>query len=283
MGIKERWMSKKIRFISGLPRSGSTLLCNILFQNPNFYVTPTSGLINQVIGLRNSWDEDEAFKAIDYDLSQEIKFNTIKGLMQGYFKHTDAEVCFDKNRGWTTYTELLGNVMDDVKIIVCVRDIRDILASFEKLYRKTSGVRPTPLDKTDPVKSKTELGRIEILLGNDNIVGTAYNSIKDCVARGWGKNLIFVPYGSLTINPKQTMRQIYNFIEEPEFDHDFNNVEQKTIEDDSFHGYLKDGLHTIRSKVEPQTQQWDKIYSKETIVSPLWTEITKDAFFWKDL
>jgi sulfotransferase len=33
---------KKIHFINGMPRSGSTLLCNILAQNPKFHVTPTS-------------------------------------------------------------------------------------------------------------------------------------------------------------------------------------------------------------------------------------------------
>jgi len=30
---------KQVFFISGLPRSGSTLLCNILAQNPEFFVT----------------------------------------------------------------------------------------------------------------------------------------------------------------------------------------------------------------------------------------------------
>ena len=48
---------KKIFFISGLPRSGSTLLCNILAQNPAFFVTKaTSGCIEILFSIRNQWD-----------------------------------------------------------------------------------------------------------------------------------------------------------------------------------------------------------------------------------
>jgi sulfotransferase len=39
-------MKQKIFFNSTLPRSGSTLLQNIMGQNPEFHVTPTSGLID---------------------------------------------------------------------------------------------------------------------------------------------------------------------------------------------------------------------------------------------
>ena len=40
----EEKMDKKVFFQSSLPRAGSTLLQNILGQNPEFYVTPTSGV-----------------------------------------------------------------------------------------------------------------------------------------------------------------------------------------------------------------------------------------------
>ena len=36
---------EQIFFQSSLPRAGSTLLQNILGQNPEFYVTPTSGVL----------------------------------------------------------------------------------------------------------------------------------------------------------------------------------------------------------------------------------------------
>lgn len=34
---------RKLSLVSGLPRAGTTLLCQILNSNPTFHVTPTSG------------------------------------------------------------------------------------------------------------------------------------------------------------------------------------------------------------------------------------------------
>lgn len=48
-------MNKSIYFLAGLPRSGSTLLANILAQNPSIYVTPTSGIVDMLVQVRNSW------------------------------------------------------------------------------------------------------------------------------------------------------------------------------------------------------------------------------------
>ena len=42
---------EKIFFQSSLPRAGSTLLQNILGQNPNFYVTPTSGVLELLFSI----------------------------------------------------------------------------------------------------------------------------------------------------------------------------------------------------------------------------------------
>ena len=39
---------EKLFFQSSLPRAGSTLLQNIMGQNPDFYVTPTSGVLELV-------------------------------------------------------------------------------------------------------------------------------------------------------------------------------------------------------------------------------------------
>lgn len=48
-----------------MPRSGSTLLQNILGQNPDFYVTPTSGLLELIFGVRHNFTNCAEFKAQD--------------------------------------------------------------------------------------------------------------------------------------------------------------------------------------------------------------------------
>ena len=45
-------MEQKLFFQSSLPRAGSTLLHNIVGQNPDFFVTPTSGLVDLMLGTR---------------------------------------------------------------------------------------------------------------------------------------------------------------------------------------------------------------------------------------
>ncbi|MEX0598954.1 MAG: sulfotransferase [Candidatus Paceibacterota bacterium] len=49
---------KRFFFISGLPRSGSTLLCNILAQNDELFVSKaTSGCHDILFNVRNQWDK----------------------------------------------------------------------------------------------------------------------------------------------------------------------------------------------------------------------------------
>ena len=121
---------RKINFISGLPRSGSTLLTNILLQNPKFATTATSSLLDFLLQVRDNWNKLEGHKV--YEEGQD-KWAVISGIMQNYHK-TDKKVIFDKNRGWSTHIEFMEKATGDkAKVIACVRNLEDICASFEKL------------------------------------------------------------------------------------------------------------------------------------------------------
>jgi len=52
-------MPPRIAFQSSLPRSGSTLLSNIVGQNPEFHVTPTSGLLDLLYVARQQFSRGE--------------------------------------------------------------------------------------------------------------------------------------------------------------------------------------------------------------------------------
>src|ERR1035437_4192885 len=120
--------NKHFVFVSGLPRSGSTLLQNILAQNPRHYVTPTSGIIDILVNIRNQWTQNSAFKALPPKQSEELLHNVLRYALEGYFAHTDKQVCFDKSRGWLEYMEMAAAIVgtqDKVKCLVTVRDLRD--------------------------------------------------------------------------------------------------------------------------------------------------------------
>jgi sulfotransferase len=237
----------QLYFISGLPRSGSTLLANILAQNPAIHTTPTSACHDVMFVVKNNWKEWIEHKA-SKDLSDEENLRRVLNAILYSYHGTDRSIVIDKGRGWVSMMEMLDFAMGDhsPKVLVPVRKMSQIVASFEKLHRKNIHAQS---DRGDFYKAQTIRGRSEELLSEKGVIGLAYNRIKDALERGWGKNMFFVEFEDLTNDPKKTMFDIYNFLGLPQFNHDFDNVEQYTHEDDSVHGFQ--GLHTIRSKVEP--------------------------------
>lgn len=243
-------------FIAGLPRSGSTLLCNILAQNQRFHVTGTSGIMDVMFGVRNQWDNLVEFKAAPNDPA---KLRVLRGILDSYYSDIDKPVIFDKCRGWLSLLEMAEAVLGHkAKVLVPVRDIRDVLASFEKLWRANAATAQTSSEQgSNYFKFQNVEGRVDSWLSADQPVGLAYNRIRDAIVRGFGDRMFFVEYEKLTRNPQKVMADIYAFLGEKPFSHNFEHVEQVTWEDDSIHGFKN--LHTIRQKVEPMPPQWDKI------------------------
>ena len=243
-------------FIAGLPRSGSTLLANILAQNPRFHTTGTSGIMDIMFGVRNNWDKLIEFQAAPND---EAKIRVLRGILDGFYADVDKPVVFDKCRGWLSLLEMAETVLGyKAKVIVPVRDVRDVLASFEKLWRETSKTAQVPQEHPNYFKFQTVQGRCDVWLSAEQPLGLAYNRITDAIVRGYKDRMYFVDFDDLTREPKKVIDDIYKFLgEEDEFAHDFDYVKQVTWEDDTVYGFK--GLHDIRSKVEPMPAQWPVI------------------------
>ena len=274
--------SKTIHFLAGLPRSGSTLLANILAQNPKIHVTPTSGICDMLVQVRNGWDRNDAFQAMDRAESERVKGDVLRAMLQAYFGRVERPICIDKNRYWAEFLEMGAELIggrDRVKVLVTVRDLRDVVASFEKLYRKTSALGQVSQEASMALKFKTALGRAEVFVDDAQPVGRAYNAIRDAVTRGWYDRMHFIDFEDLTRRPQETMQGIYRFLDVAPYRHEFDNVEQVTFEDDFVYGF-KD-LHVIRAKVEPQPPAWPKVYDDAVFQSPTWKTIEDVAQFWK--
>lgn len=253
MAIKKQ--SKSYYFISGMPRAGSTLLANILAQNPRFHATATSGIMDIMYNVRNVWNELIEFKA-NPDSVAELR--VLRGILDSFFSNVSKPVIFDKSRGWLSEIEMAEAVLGHkVKILVPVRDIRDVLASFEKLHRKNAPYVKHPNAAVNYFKFQTVEGRTQMNMDSSQPTGLAYNRIIDALNRGFADRLLFVDFDDLTHNPEQTFKQIYTFLGEEYFEHNFENVEQVTFENDAIHG-IKD-LHKIRTKVAPVASDWIKI------------------------
>lgn len=242
-------MTRNLHYISGLPRSGSTLLCNILSQNPDFFVSKaTSGCHDILFSIRNQWDRLLEHKA------EGVDYNQLKRVLQSVlnsYHTTDKDIVFDKGRGWLSLIETVEFITGKTpKIIVPVRNISAILSSFEKLWRKNTGFSQWNIEQEDYFKAQTVDGRCEIWANQNQPVGMAYNRVRDAISRGYKNSLFFLEFEDLTSRPYQTMRKVYDYLELPYYEHNFNHVEQVTKEDDE-NVHRIPGLHSIRSVVEP--------------------------------
>jgi sulfotransferase len=242
-------MSKQFFFISGLPRSGSTLLCNILAQNPEVHVSKaTSGLHDVLFGIRNQWDRliEHQAEGTDYERLRRV----LRGVFENYHD-TDKNIIIDKGRGWLSLIEMAEFALGvPVKILCPVRDVSEILASFEKLWRKTTGKSQWNFEQNDYTLAQTVAGRCEIWSRRDQPVGLAYNRVNDAIARGHREKINFIEFDDLASSPSSVMSDIYKFFGMDYFTHDFSNVAQYTREDDE-NVHRIGGLHSIRPKVEP--------------------------------
>jgi sulfotransferase len=245
----------RFHFISGLPRSGSTLLANILAQNPRFHTTQTSGIADVMFMVRNNWNQMIEWRAHP---DEEGKKRVLKGILESYYANVDRPIVFDKSRVWVSLLEMANEVLGyKPKVLVPVRDLRDVLASFEKLWRKTSSTGQMAQEKQFYVDFQTVEGRLAAWMHPTQPVGIAYNRIKDAVLRGHHNEMLFIEFEHLTTHPEDTLRKIYEFLGEEWYPHDFENIVQVTQENDFVHGIP--GLHDIRQKVEPVLPQWPEI------------------------
>ncbi|WP_240220073.1 sulfotransferase family protein [Rheinheimera hassiensis] len=240
-------MQQQFHFISGLPRSGSTLLAGILKQNPRFHAamsSPVAGLVNGVLEQMGAASES-------YSFFDEAKRKTIcRALIDAYYADKNQPVLFDTNRHWTARLHQLVELFDDFKVICCVRNPAWIMDSFEAIYRKN----PFDYSRMFSAASRgTVYSRCDSLINGGGTVGSAWTALKEAYYGEFSDRLLLVDYDLLTQHPARTIELIYRFIGEPVFEHDFNNVSYEESEFDQKLGVK--GLHTVKKKVEFKTRR----------------------------
>lgn len=246
-------MKKKIILLSGLPRSGSTLLGRIFSQNPKFYASPSSPLIDILINTRNNWETPLEHKATP---NKNLK-PVLKAIVDAYYENTQQPIVIDKSRTHNAYIDLWEHILEEKpKVLITIRDIADIICSLEKLHRKTTLVRQPPFEREFYWQMQHLEGRAAVWTSPEQIIGLAYSRITDAIARH-PECLHFINFDNLTKNPEETMKKAYKFLGEEYYEHDFNNVPTYNPENDAINGYVD--LHETRAKVLPVISDARKI------------------------
>lgn len=256
---------QNIFFQSSMPRSLSTTFQNIMFQNPDFYCTPTDGVLELLFGARANFSQSPEFKAQDPELMKKAFLRFCEDGLHGYCEAltegTTAKHILLKSRGFGVYRPFIEAFYPNPKVICLVRNLKDVITSYEKIYRKNQF-------KHDPIRDDlTGRGtiihkRVDEWMNPQNTIGRAVERIHEMVRQGYDNKILFVKSEDLTLHPEVTMGRVYEYLELPYFAHDFDNIEQKTQEDDAVYGLSAD-LHKIRAKLEPNASEAHKILGKD--------------------
>lgn len=259
--------NRQFHFISGLPRSGSTLLSGILLQNPRFHAgmtSPVGALCSAVLGQLSAGSEFGPVVATDKRRA------LVRGLFDSYYADIGKEVVFDTNRAWCAKLPMVFDLFPQAKVIACVRNVAWVMDSFERM------ARANPYEHTRMFSGLgargTVYSRVELLAQHDQAVGSAWTALREAFYGEHAKSLLLVDYDLLTRAPAKVMSLVYDFLGEPHFEHDFDNVEYSAEEFDQQLGMP--GLHTLKAQVRHSTRR--------TILPPDLFDKYSQMSFWAD-
>lgn len=261
-------MERKYHFISGLPRSGSTLTSALLRQNPRFHAgmsSPIAGLFEGIVSQVSAGSE------LSTMVSQEQRKRLLRGLFESYYGEYEQPVIFDTNRAWTAKLSALMTVFPEAKVICLVRDVAWIMDSMERQFRNN------PFEYTrlfnNPGERSTVYTRVEAMAGANRLVGFPWHALREGCYSEFADRLVIVDYDLIANRPREVFKLIYEFLGEEPFEHDFGDVDYDAPEFDAQLGM--DGLHRVHKKVEPRP--------RETILPPDLFQRYNNMAFWRDL
>lgn len=263
-------------FVVGTPRSGTTLTAKILGRHSNIFMPGETHFFDDIYSRKNELgrlgDQRAQDKTIELLLSLYGRYNEPKD--QERVNHLVKEHGFkDKILESTgTYVDLLSSFMriqaefsckkrwgnnaprdifnideiiefyNDVKIILCVRDVRDFLLSYQGKWRTTSEKEVERLKKLyHPV--------VTSLLWKSSM-----KRIPEIRKKVPEKNLIIIKYENLVSYPEKTIKKICNTIEE-----DYESSMLEVNASNSSHGKGQKGIFST------SVGRWESLLSKEEV------------------
>jgi sulfotransferase len=197
--------TKKFFYLAGLPRTGSTVLGEILNQNENIHVSPASPLSELVSEVLANWRMNTVILKA-YKHPDQLP-NVWRGIREGLYQHRAEPCIIDKSWAWhmndaiDTARDILG---EEMKVICTVDDIADCLASFIMLIRSSP-------DYVSYIDDYLRNQRLELNDANrciammDPKIGTSVGWCYENLKQAWmGKNrnnLLLVKRADLVQNP----------------------------------------------------------------------------------
>lgn len=194
----------------------------------------------------------------------------LRGLFESYYADVHKELIFDTNRAWCGRMPLVRDLFPEAKVIACVRNVAWIMDSFERMYR-ADPYEHTRLFGAAGARG-TVYSRLEGLAQHDQTVGFPWSALREAFYGEHASSLLVVDYELLSKAPAKVMPLIYDFLGEPHFQHDFDNVEYDAEEFDQQLGVP--GLHKVKARVA--------FTPRPTVIPPDLFDKFNQMSFWND-
>lgn len=261
-------MGQAIHFITGLPRSGSTLLAALLRQNPHFHAGMTSPVGVLFNGMLDQFGAGSEYGPM---LDRDMRRRLLGGLFDSYYaEQADKAVLFDTNRLWSARLPAVVDMFPGAKVIACVRNVAWVMDSLERLYRAN------PYEQTrlfnNEAERNTVYSRLETLAQYNRLVGFAWSALKEAYYGAQADSLLVIEYELLAQAPERVLRLVYEFLGETWFEHDYEHLDYDAPAFDEALGIS--GLHRVRPRVA--------LESRGSVLPPDLFEKYTQLSFWRN-
>ena len=259
---------KDIFFLCGLPRAGNTLFGSIMNQNPDIGVSANS-ICADMMGELFMLKHTDIFKNYPDHKSFD---NVAKKVFENYYKDWPYKYIIDRAPwGYPVNLKFLKETRSNSKIIVLVRDIIEVLGSFNSWSER----EPTACVNRYAAKTREE--KCNMLMNKDGVIVKELIAIKHLLEHQSKEIYHLVEYNNLVEKPEKTINDIYEFLDIPKFKHRFTNLDQFKVNDIKYDEVIVgEGLHTIKTDAIYK----DK-YDAYNIIPKSIIEKYKQCNFWK--
>jgi sulfotransferase len=265
----------KIHFLAGLPRSGNTLLSAVLNQNPSIYSSPLSSLSTGI-------------NELDFILKSEFCIRNKENLTRGtnalnnyaesFYSDVEESIIFDREKNWCSpdNLNLIRNyITPEPKIVFTVRSITDIIASYIDIKGERLVYEMANHNFNYKHYCSTNDAISEYLMRPKGQIDNLLLSLSYAFRNVNKRNILIVEYDDMVNDMPSVMKKIYNFIGEPQYEHDFTDIKKLEVDDDLGVNDPAD-LHKVRNSISPSEIKASNLLSDYIL------DKYKNANFWRD-
>ena len=263
---------KEIFFLNGLPRAGNTVFSSIMNQNPNVAATANS-ICADMMGELFTLKHTDIFKNYPDHKSFD---NVAKTVFENYYKDWKEDYIIDRAPwGYPINLKFLKETKPNIKIIVLVRDIIEVLGSFIDWSNRE------PTSFVNQYAAKTVEEKCDMLMNKEGQIVKELIGIKHLIDHQPKEIYHIIKFNDLVKDTENTIDGVYNFLGIPKFKHDFNNIGQFKVNDMGYDDTIVgNGLHTLTTGA---ISNYKEKYDAYSIIPKNIIEKYKQCNFWEEI